>query len=155
MTRHARYIEITPPAEVDPAGVRMWWANLHDLLRRRTLNRLLHGQPHVGVEYRWTGRQMTIGVWVPGTVAAGPVAAAVRAAWPGSATTVTDVTAPDPRRRADGRRWRWPRSCRPGTRWRPSRTPTRCAPSSKPRPDCTTPNTRACRSWPARPPHGR
>src|SRR6266542_2769215 len=59
-------------------------------LRRRQhrLRRLLAGVPHVAVEYRWAGRQLTIGVWLPGTVPAGPVLAAARAAWPGAAATV-------------------------------------------------------------------
>lgn len=96
LTRHPHQILITPPPEVDPAGAAAWWANLHDLLSPSWRRRMLYGTPHIAVEYRWAGRHLTIVVWVPGTVAAGPVAAAVRAAWPGAACTVQDVTAPIP-----------------------------------------------------------
>jgi hypothetical protein len=87
---------ITPPPEVDPAGASAWWANLCELLNPRPLRRLLFGVPHVAVEYRWVGRQLTIGVWVPGTVPASPIVAAARAAWPGTAATITDPPAPVP-----------------------------------------------------------
>ena len=69
---------------------------MHDTAARGTRARLRTGRPHLAVEYRWTGRELTIGVWVPGTVAAGPVAAAVRAAWPGATAVVTDPTDPIP-----------------------------------------------------------
>jgi hypothetical protein len=91
----AHQILITPPPEVDPAGAAAWWANLHDLLSP-SWRRLLYGTPHIAVEYRWAGRQLTIVVWVPGTVPAGTVAAAIRAAWPGAACTIEEVTAPVP-----------------------------------------------------------
>ena len=48
------------------------------------------------MEYRWAGRALTIHVWLPGTVPAGPVAAAVRAAWPGASATIADATDPVP-----------------------------------------------------------
>ncbi|WP_239153107.1 type IV secretory system conjugative DNA transfer family protein [Virgisporangium aurantiacum] len=96
LSTHAHQILITPPAEVDPAGATAWWANLHDLLSPSRRHRLLHGTPHIAMEYRWAGRQLTIVAWVPGTVPAGPVAAAVRAAWPGAACTVQKATAPIP-----------------------------------------------------------
>ncbi len=95
-TRHAQQILLTPPPEVDPAGASAWWANLAELLTPARWRRVLYGTPHVAVEYRWAGRELTILVWVPGTVAAGPVAAAIRAAWPGAATTITDATPPLP-----------------------------------------------------------
>ncbi|MCY1144025.1 type IV secretion system DNA-binding domain-containing protein [Actinoplanes sp. Pm04-4] len=85
---------ITPPALVDPAGVTAWWAQLAALLPpART-----RWQPgaHVTLEYRWTGRQLNICVWLPGPLAPAPVAAAVRAAWPGASVTVTDATSPLP-----------------------------------------------------------
>src|SRR4051794_1753787 len=90
LATHARYVSLTPPPEVDPAGACAWWANLYELLNPRPLRRLLYGVPHVAVEYRWTGRQLTIGVWLPGTVPATPVVAAARAAWPGTAATISD-----------------------------------------------------------------
>jgi hypothetical protein len=96
LASHARYVCITPPPEVDPAGASAWWANLYELLNPRPLRRLLCGVPHVAVEYRWVGRQLTIGVWFPGTVPATPVVAAARAAWPGTAATITDPPTPVP-----------------------------------------------------------
>lgn len=96
LVRHAQQILLTPPPEVDPAGAAAWWANLTELLTPSRWRRLLYGTPHVAVEYRWAGRELTIVVWVPGVVPAGPVAAAIRAAWPGAATTITEATAPLP-----------------------------------------------------------
>ncbi|GLI03352.1 helicase HerA domain-containing protein [Phytohabitans aurantiacus] len=96
LATHAHQILITPPPQVEAAGAAAWWANLHDLLSPSRRRRLLYGVPHVAVEYRWSGRQLTIVVWVPGTVPAGPVAAAVRAAWPGAACTIDEVTKPIP-----------------------------------------------------------
>ena len=93
---HARYVAITPPPEVDPAGATAWWANLYELLNPSRLHRFLYGTAHVAVEYRWVGRQLTIGVWLPGTVPATPVVAAARAAWPGTAATITDPPTPVP-----------------------------------------------------------
>jgi hypothetical protein len=95
-TENAQQVLITPPAEVDPAGAGAWWANLAGLLRPTPLRRLVFGAPHLGLEYRWAGRQVQIIAWVPATVAAGPVAAAVRAAWPGAATRIVGATAPLP-----------------------------------------------------------
>src|SRR6266540_3738258 len=94
--RHRRLVRITPPPEVDPAGASAWWANLFELLAPSWRRRLVYGVPHVAVEYRWAGRELTIVVWVPGTVAAGPIAAAAQAAWPGAACTIDDATDPTP-----------------------------------------------------------
>jgi hypothetical protein len=96
LVRHARQVLITPPPQVDPAGAGAWWANVYELLAPSWRRRLVFGTPHVVLEYRWSGRQLTIIVWVPGTVPAGPIAAAARAAWPGAATTVTDAAPPIP-----------------------------------------------------------
>ncbi len=74
----------------------MWWANLSGLLRPAPWRRLIYGAAHIGLEYRWSGRQLQIVVWVPGTLAAGPVAAAARAAWPGASTRIEPATAPLP-----------------------------------------------------------
>ncbi len=95
-TRHARLVTITPPPEVDTAGAGVFWANLSELLTPSTRRRLVYGTPHVVVQYRWTGRQLTVGCWVPGTLPATLVAAAVRAAWPGAAAQITDPTPPLP-----------------------------------------------------------
>lgn len=96
MREHARLVTIAPPPQVDPAGGLGWWATLVEVLAPVRWRRWLHGTPHFGWEYRWSGRAMTIAVWVPGGVAASQVAAEVRGAWPGAAVTVTDPTPPVP-----------------------------------------------------------
>ena len=96
LTEHAHQVRITPPPEVDPAGAAAWWANLYELLAPSRWRRLVFGAPHTAMEYRWAGRQLTIVVWLPGTVPTGPVTAAVRAAWPGASATVADADAPVP-----------------------------------------------------------
>src|SRR5262249_47216754 len=82
LVRHARQITITPPPEVEPAGAAQFWATVYGSLHRTWWRRLRYGTPHVAYEYRWTGRALTITIWVPGTVAAAAVAADARAAWP-------------------------------------------------------------------------
>ena len=96
LVEHAQHVHIVPPPKVDPAGVHAWWANLYELLAPSWRRRLLYGTPHIAIEYRWAGRELTIQVWVPGTVPAGPVAAAARAAWPGAACTIAPATKPLP-----------------------------------------------------------
>nr|BFE56369.1 hypothetical protein GCM10020063_008950 [Dactylosporangium thailandense] len=98
LTRHAQQVLITPPPEVDAAGATAWWANLYELLAlgASRWRRLVYGTPHAAMEYRWAGRELTIHVWLPGTVPAGPVAAAVRAAWPGASATIAEATDPVP-----------------------------------------------------------
>ena len=76
---------VAPPPQVDPHSAAEWWANLTGILTASRGRRALYGAPHVAWQYTWTGRQLTISVWVPGTVAPGAVEAAVRAAWPGAA----------------------------------------------------------------------
>ena len=93
---HAHQVTILPPPEVDPHGITAWWANVAELLAPSRRRRLLYGTPHIAIEYRWTGRALTVTLWIPGTVATGPVMAAVRAAWPGASCTVTDAHAPVP-----------------------------------------------------------
>lgn len=93
---HAQLITIVPPPEVDPAGARVFWATLHVILTPSRRRRLRHGRPHVALEYRWSGRQLTIAVWVPGTLQTGPIQAAIRGAWPGAATTIAAADAPLP-----------------------------------------------------------
>ena len=58
--------------------------------------RLIYGTPHVVWEYRWTGRQLTINLWVPGSVPVAAVEAAIRGAWPGAATSRQPVASPIP-----------------------------------------------------------
>ncbi|KUL31471.1 type VI secretion protein [Actinoplanes awajinensis subsp. mycoplanecinus] len=89
----ARLVTVAPPPEVDAASAGALWANLHGTLTPSTKRRLLYGSPHVVWQYTWTGRQLFISMWVPGTVSQGAVEAAVRAAWPSAACT-TGVAAP-------------------------------------------------------------
>ncbi|MEU2616439.1 type IV secretion system DNA-binding domain-containing protein [Micromonospora sp. NPDC007271] len=91
----ARLVIIAPPPQVDERGAAALWANLAGILTPSLKRRLLHGTPHVAWQYTWTGRQLLISLWVPGTVPNGAVEAAVRAAWPGAATT-TSEPAPEP-----------------------------------------------------------
>ena len=92
----ARLVTIAPPPEVDPKSAAVLWANLHGLLTPSRWQRLAYGTPHVVWQYAWTGRELTISVWVPGTVPPGAVEAAVRAAWPAAACTTTPATGPLP-----------------------------------------------------------
>ncbi len=94
LVQHARQVNIVPPPEVDPASAGQFWATVYGTLHRTWWRRLLHGTPHLAYEYRWTGRALTISVWVPGTVAAAAVAAAARAAWPAATVTVHDQPTP-------------------------------------------------------------
>ncbi|MCP2323654.1 hypothetical protein HDA40_002161 [Hamadaea flava] len=91
----ARTIVIAPPPQVDPAGAADLWRALTGLLIPATWRRRLWGTAHIGLEYTWLGRQLTIALWVPGTVPPGAAEAAVRAAWP-SATVTTRQNAADP-----------------------------------------------------------
>ncbi|WP_433233732.1 type IV secretory system conjugative DNA transfer family protein [Micromonospora sp. CA-248260] len=93
--RGARLVTIAPPPEVDPHSAGALWANLAGVLTPSRRRRLLCGAPHVVWQYTWSGRQLLISIWVPGTVPVGAVEAAVRAAWPSSATT-TDTNPPPP-----------------------------------------------------------
>ena len=92
----ARLVTMAPPPEVDPHSAAAWWANLAGILTPSRPRRLLWGTPHVAWQYTWTGRQLLITVWVPGTVPQGAVEAAIRAAWPGAATTTQDANPPIP-----------------------------------------------------------
>lgn len=96
LLRHAHQVVITPPPEVDPDSAARWWATCAEILRPAGWRRLIHGTPHVGFEYRWAGRQLTINIWLPGTVPTGPVLTAITGAWPGATAAVTDATAPIP-----------------------------------------------------------
>ncbi|RLK23811.1 type IV secretion system coupling TraD/TrwB family protein [Micromonospora sp. M71_S20] len=90
----ARLVTVAPPPEVDPHSAAALWANLHGTLTPSRRRRLLYGSPHVVWQYTWTGRQLLISIWVPGTVPQGAVEAAVRAAWPGAACTTDDQASP-------------------------------------------------------------
>ena len=96
----ARWITIAAPPEVT-AGVRRGAVDHHapESSRPSVWRRRVYGTPHVGWEYTWTGRTLTIRLWVPGTVPPGSVEAAVRAAWPACTVVTGDERRPDSRRR--------------------------------------------------------
>ncbi|EXG82007.1 type IV secretory system conjugative DNA transfer family protein [Cryptosporangium arvum] len=96
MTRHAHLVHINPPPEVDPAGASAFWAAMTGILYARLRRRLRDGRAHIGLEYRWSGRKLSLCLWLPATVPTGPVQAAVRGAWPGATCTVTDADPPLP-----------------------------------------------------------
>ncbi|MBS2967007.1 type IV secretion system DNA-binding domain-containing protein, partial [Actinocrinis puniceicyclus] len=89
----ARVIDISAPPEAALAGGQALWANLLGLHRPR-LTRLLHGQPHLGFEYRFTGDGHAIRLWIPRTVPPGLVEHAVEAAWPGARTLAVENPVP-------------------------------------------------------------
>lgn len=105
MLRGAVTVTLVPPPRVDPAGAVVFWSNLLGLLRPALL-RGRRGQPHLVFEYGFTPHGVAVSVWVPGGVAAGLVARAVTAAWPGSRTTLTPTPAtPRPPRLRLRLRW--------------------------------------------------
>ncbi|WP_030334810.1 type IV secretory system conjugative DNA transfer family protein [Micromonospora parva] len=92
----ARWLTIAAPPEVAAEAAAAFWTTLTGVLTPSVWRRRMYGYPHVGWEYTWTGRALTIRVWVPGTVPPGAVEAAVRAAWPAATLTTTDAAAPIP-----------------------------------------------------------
>jgi hypothetical protein len=92
----ARLVTIAPPPEVDEHGAAALWANLAGVLTPSRWRRLIYGSAHLVWQYTWLGRQLLISLWVPGTVPRGTVEAAVRAAWPGAATTTESARDPIP-----------------------------------------------------------
>ncbi|MEU1841159.1 type IV secretory system conjugative DNA transfer family protein [Micromonospora chersina] len=92
----ARWLTIAAPPEVTKEAAAAFWTTLIGVLTPPGWRRRLYGFLHVAWEYTWTGRALTIRLWVPGTVPAGAVEAAVRAAWPAATMTTTDATAPIP-----------------------------------------------------------
>jgi len=93
LVRHAHHLVITPPPTVESGGAEVFWATLAAVLATSSFRRLLYGNPHVALEYTWSGRRMTIACWVPGTVPAVHVAAAAQAAWPGTTVQTSDPVA--------------------------------------------------------------
>jgi hypothetical protein len=91
----ARWVSIAAPPEVTPESAAALWSTMTGVLTPSMWRRRLYGTPHVGWEYIWTGRTLTIRMWVPGTVPPGSVESAVRAAWP-ACTVATDDTAGPP-----------------------------------------------------------
>jgi hypothetical protein len=92
----ARWITIAAPPEVEPASAATLWMAMTGVLTPSRRRRLLYGTPHVCWEYTWTGRTLTIRMWVPGSIPPGAAEAAVRAAWPGSTVVTTDAAPPIP-----------------------------------------------------------
>src|SRR4051812_38855152 len=94
LARDAQQITIVAPPEVEPAGAAQFWSTAYGTLHRIWWRRLLSGTPHLAYEYRWTGRALSIVVWVPGTVPVRVLAAAAQAAWPAATVTIDAATAP-------------------------------------------------------------
>ncbi|MER7457330.1 type IV secretion system DNA-binding domain-containing protein [Micromonospora sp. NPDC126480] len=92
----ARWLTIAAPPEVTAEAAAAFWTTLMGVLTPSVWRRRVFGYPHVGWEYTWTGRALTIHIWVPGTVPPGAVEAAVRAAWPAATLTTADAAAPIP-----------------------------------------------------------
>ncbi|MET8364432.1 type IV secretion system DNA-binding domain-containing protein [Micromonospora sp. NPDC005194] len=92
----ARWLTIAAPPEVTPEAAAAFWTTLMGVLTPSVWRRRVYGYPHVGWEYTWTGRALSIRVWVPGTVPPGAVEAAVRAAWPAATLSTADAGAPIP-----------------------------------------------------------
>ncbi|MFY1623618.1 type IV secretory system conjugative DNA transfer family protein [Micromonospora sp. WMMD735] len=96
LTAGARWLTIAAPPEVTAQAAAVFWTLMVGALTPPAWRRRVFGYPHVGWEYTWTGRSLTIRVWVPATVPLGAVEAAVRAAWPAATLTVSDTAAPIP-----------------------------------------------------------
>ncbi|WP_328414655.1 type IV secretion system DNA-binding domain-containing protein [Micromonospora sp. NBC_00389] len=93
----ARWLTIAAPPEVTAEAAAAFWTTLVGVLTPSVWQQRLFGIAHVGWEYIWTGRSLTIRVWVPGTVPGGAVEAAVRAAWPAATLTTAHAAPPIPR----------------------------------------------------------
>lgn len=91
----ARWVSIAAPPEVTPEAAASLWTTMTGVLTPSVWRRHLYGTPHVAWEYTWTGRTLTIRLWVPGTVPPGAAESAVRAAWP-ACTVAVDETAGAP-----------------------------------------------------------
>ncbi len=91
----ARTVEIQLPPEVGPEAAAVFWAQMSGLLRP-PLQRLLHGQPHLGWEWLFDETGSRVRVWVPGVVPPGMVEHAVSAAWPGARVTTRPADDPLP-----------------------------------------------------------
>ncbi|MFF0372127.1 type IV secretory system conjugative DNA transfer family protein [Micromonospora sp. NPDC005087] len=92
----ARWLSIAAPPEVTAEAAAAFWMTLVGVLTPSVWQQRLFGIAHVGWEYIWTGRSLTIRVWVPGTVPDGAVEAAVRAAWPAATLTTSGAAPPIP-----------------------------------------------------------
>ncbi len=92
----ARWVTIAAPPEVDAPSAAAFWATMTGVLTPSVWRRRLYGTPHVAWEYTWTGRTLTLRLWVPGTIPPGAVEAAVRAAWPACTVATAEAGPPIP-----------------------------------------------------------
>ncbi|MFC7762721.1 helicase HerA domain-containing protein [Catellatospora bangladeshensis] len=92
----ARWLTVAAPPEVTPESAQAFWTTVMGVLTPSVWRRRIYGMPHIGWEYTWTGRTLTIRVWVPGTVPPGAIEAAIRAAWPAATLTIADAAPPIP-----------------------------------------------------------
>lgn len=97
----ARWVTVAAPPEVTPESAASFWTTLVGVLTPSLWRRRLYGTPHIAWEYTWTGRALTIRIWVPGTIPPGAVESAVRAAWPAATVETTEAGAPIPAQVAD------------------------------------------------------
>src|SRR3954452_6046149 len=63
----ARWVTIAAPPEVTTEAAAAFWATLVGVLTPSVWRRRIYGCPHVGWEYTWAGRALSIRLWVPGT----------------------------------------------------------------------------------------
>src|SRR6266508_1813528 len=89
----ARLVGILVPPQVEPGAADALWSNLAGLLRQ---HRRPDPRPHVSFELHWTTAGVTVGLWVPGTIAPHLIERAVEAAWPGARASLHDATPPLP-----------------------------------------------------------
>jgi hypothetical protein len=82
--RHARWVEIRPPASARPEDSARFWLGLARLLRRRRRG----WAPHVAFELAWDGPALRLGVWVPALVPAAQVARIAETGWPGCSAEI-------------------------------------------------------------------
>jgi hypothetical protein len=87
----ARLVRVLAPPQVEPGAADALWGNLAGLLRQR---RPLDPRPHLAFELAWTTQGVTVGLWVPGTIAPRLVERAVEAGWPGARASTRDAAPP-------------------------------------------------------------
>jgi hypothetical protein len=89
----ARLVDVLVPPQVEPGAADALWSNLAGLLRQ---HRFPDPRSHVSFELRWTTTGVTVGLWVPGTIAPHLVERAVEAAWPGAHASLHHAIPPLP-----------------------------------------------------------
>lgn len=81
----ARYVLLKVPPQVERGSAEAFWTHLHAVLRQGRRSRV-----HLVFEFSWTSDGLDLGIWVPPTLSAAAVAAAVEAAWPGADAQITN-----------------------------------------------------------------